>query len=192
MVTITIGANNYEAYADVATADVFLAADSRLNAIWTAADTDTKSRALVTSTRLIDRQDWKGTKTVDTQPLEWPRTGVVDRDGNALDPGVIPQEIIDGSIILAALIVEDPTLAEATSTGSNTKRVKAGSAEVEFFRPQVGTRFPIILHELFGDLLESSSFGSSSGSRSFGTDQESTIPNADSFGTDFTRSEGLP
>lgn len=191
MVTVVIDSVNYEAYADQATADTFLAADLRLNPIWIALSEDDKGRALVTATRVLDRQEWKGEETnPGVQPLAWPRTGVTDADGNPVDDSTIPQQIIDGSIFLAAFIAEDPTLGEAEDTGTNVEEVQAGSARVKFFRPQVGQRFPIILHELFGEFLEASNAGIA-GARSFGTDQESTTPSANSFGNDFGFSEGL-
>lgn len=191
MVSVTIGATTYEAYADQATADAFLAADLRLDPIWTALTEDDKGRALVTSTRLLDRQDWQGQETSPgTQPLAWPRTGVTDEDGNAVGDSTIPQAIVDGSVFLAALIAEDPALGEAESTGSNVEEVQADTVRVRFFRPQVGRRFPILLHELFGAFLESAAVGTA-GARSFGTDAGSTTPRSGSFGTDFGLSEGL-
>lgn len=302
MAIVTIASVDYEVYADVATADAYLAADLRLNAIWSAATADDKARAMVTATRLLNRQSWQGTAnplaigilTLTANPLDtetvtigskvytyqsvltdvdgnvligadadasivnlivainlgagsgtayaasttlntdvsaeaisgsrllavsktagatsvattttvsgaswgastlaasslaWPRSSVTDADGNAVDDDSIPQAVIDGFITLSALIVENPSLAEASDTGSNIERVQAGSVQVEFFRPQFGTRFPTILHELFGEFLESALAGSA-GSRSFGADATSTTPASNSFGTDFGLFEG--
>ena len=191
MVSVTIGSATYEAYANQTTADTFLAADLRLNPIWTLLSADDKGRALVTATRVLDRQDWLGEPTnPGTQPLAWPRTGVTDEDGNTIDSATIPQAVIDASVFLAALVADNPALAEAENTGSNVEEVQADTVRVRFFRPQAGQRFPIMLHELIGPFLESSA-GGIAGARSFGTDQESTTPSSGSFGTDFGFSEGL-
>lgn len=189
MVQVSIGANNYESYADVATADTYLEADLRLDAIWDAATTDDKTRALVSATRILDRQRWVGEPTQPfpgTQPLAWPRTGVT-----GFTDTEIPTQVVNACITLAALFIETPTLAQEGSTGSNIRRVQAGTAQVEFFRPTGGTRFPDIVQELLVGLLSSTIGSGAAGSQSFGTDDVVTTPLSNSYGRDFGRSEGL-
>lgn len=73
------------------------------------ADLALKQTALVTATRHLDRLIWKETRTTFTQRLQWPRVGLVDRDGNYLDADTIPQEIKDATCELALHILQtDP------------------------------------------------------------------------------------
>jgi hypothetical protein len=151
MPTVTISGTDYDVYADVATADEFLAADFSAT-LWRAeTDEDQKARALVTATRLLDRMEWLGNKTDVDQPLEWPRsaTGLDD-----VDPDVVPQAIIDGSVVLAKLIHSGSKVDSSASTSSNIRRQKAGSVEIEYFFPlEDGTRLPTEVMELVSRYL---------------------------------------
>lgn len=150
MPTVTITAVNYDVYADVATADSYLAADIKYSAIWSAASADTKASALVSATRNIDAQTWQGAKTVSSQALDWPRSGITD-----VESATVPQEVIDASILLAAMAVDDADALQSANNEDNVKRSKAGSAEVEFFRKTstAVTIFPATVQPLIGKWL---------------------------------------
>lgn len=156
--TITIGGEDYDVYVIVAQADIYLAADVSRFAAWAALTADEKGQAIVTATRRMDRLKWIGVETdlVTPQPLEWPRTGATDCDGNAIGTTVVPDEIDEATIILAADIAAKPALGDTTSTDSNLKRAVAGSVEVEFFRAQGGTILPSYIMELVSCLLDGS------------------------------------
>lgn len=126
MATVTISGVDYDTYASVADGDAYFAADINGDT-WRIADAETKARALVTATRWIDAQCWQGDKLDPLQPLAFPRT--------------IGSEaaIAQASIMLAGLLVVDPalwdTLSGATvAADGGTKRLKAGSVEIEYFR----------------------------------------------------------
>lgn len=155
MATVTIGAVMYDVYADVADADLYLAADFSRAAPWDALSTDEKGQALVTSTRRFDRLQWLGTITdiLTPQPLEFPRDGLVDCDDVALPDGTTPQDVIDASILFAADIAVTPSLDDDSSTSSNIKRVVAGSVEVEFFRASGGVILPKSVFEMVSCFL---------------------------------------
>lgn len=145
---VTIGSNSYDVYADQATADIYLEAESSATA-WRAALDDIKGRALVSATRLLDRQSWQGEKAEAAQELAWPRSGITD-----VDETVIPQAIIDATCELASAIVGGYDAANKSSTASDTKRQKAGSVEIEYFRSfEDGTRLPLPVHELISKWL---------------------------------------
>ncbi len=115
MAVIVIGGANYDGYATVAEADTYLAADASRAVAWALLDADAKGRALMSGTRLLERQCWES--------------------GTAPDPtGVIIEPLRDATILLAADISVDPSKGDSGSTATNLKRAKAGSAEVEFFR----------------------------------------------------------
>lgn len=136
MPTVTIDSTNYDAFADVATADSFLNAKAGSAGVWDSTPTptvDEKGRALMTATRWI---------------INWVRDKVTD--ANVPDPTSTPVNAVieEATIELAYQLVVDSTIQDNATTGSNTKRVKAGSAEVEFFRPTDGKSFPEIVNRL--------------------------------------------
>lgn len=153
MASISIGGNSYYVYGLVAEADVYFGGAIHADA-WREAEEETKSRALVTASRILDRQDWRGTKTAAGQNLAWPRTGT-GIDG--VTDNTIPAVIVNASFELALSLIEGSDVQTSASTASNVKRMKAGSVEMEYFRglDSAATRFPIIVSELIGDYLAS-------------------------------------
>jgi len=129
---------------------------------WTAASFEDQQRALVSATRLFDKQLWVGvpTDTTTPQPLAWPRTGVPDCDGIAATTTDIPERVVFGAYELAAAILADAAVQTEANTGSNQKRVlerkKVGDLEtedeVEYFSATnagatAATRFPTQVQE---------------------------------------------
>lgn len=140
---------------------------------FTGAGTSDQAKALVTATRMLDRQVWQGTRTdlVTPQPLAWPRTGITAKEGDPPDDDTIPTRVIQACYELANALLADAAVQTSPSQGTNTKRTrtrdKVGDleteAETEYFRPGSSdgsggaTRFPTIIHELIGCWLESGS-----------------------------------
>lgn len=120
---------------------------------WNDTTTERREQALVTATRMIDRQNWKGQKTDPAQPLAWPRTGVTRNDGSTVDPNTLPPELILATYELALALLDNVAVQSQGDTGSNIKSLGAGSAQLSFFRPTTGTRFPTIIQELMGQFL---------------------------------------
>lgn len=156
MATVTIQSTDYDTYADVATANEFLAADFDATLWRDETESDQKGRALVTSTRLLNRLLWAGTKTDADQLGAWPRTGtglsdVVDDE--------IPQEIVDASIVLAKLIHAGSKVDSSPTTLSNVRRQRAGSVEIEYFFPSEDpSRLPVEVLELVARFLGGPAF----------------------------------
>jgi hypothetical protein len=120
MVDVTVGSDTYTGnFANQATADLYLNASAQYAAPWAALTEDAKGRALISSTRRLERETWING---DVLPLTEP-------------------DVIDASIILAAQIAAKPAVATGSGTGSNIKVAGAGSARVEFFRGQDGAQF---------------------------------------------------
>lgn len=179
--SLVVGTNSY---IDVTDADTYF--DDAIHAsAWEDSTSDIKAKALVTATRMMDRQDWNGTKYQDapTQVLDWPRSGLFDSEGNALSETVVPQEILDATCELALALVQNSGLQDSTNTGNNIKRLKAGSVELEYIRGTSGSRFPTIIDELVGLWLAGSP--NYSGPFIYGADNESD------FSDDFNLNRGL-
>lgn len=142
--TITFNTVDYDVYSSVAEADEYLQVDVARADNWDVLDTEDKQKAIITASRKLDKLNWQGSKSVSTQALAWPRDLVTPT----------PDEIFEAAALLAADIAQDPTIAEKT-TSSNTKKVKAGSVEVEFFRAEDGTVLPMAIFDLIKQYLES-------------------------------------
>lgn len=117
MATVTINGDTYDAFVTVAEVDSYANA-STTGETWLALSDDDKGRAIVTATRWIMGECWK-----DPQP----------------DPTAPVEPFISANILLALALASDPeiynTLSGATvSTDGGTKRLKAGSVEIEYFR----------------------------------------------------------
>jgi hypothetical protein len=169
MATVTISTITYTVYANVATADDYFNASTQFSD-WDALTDDEKARGLVSSTRLIDRQKWLGEKTDPLQELAFPRTGLTDCDGTAIDEDTIPDAVIDASILLALDLATGSGVATSATTEDLTKRLKAGSVEIEKFRADqtTVTRFPLPIMELLGCFMSGSI--TVAGSLDYGTD----------------------
>lgn len=182
--TPTIGTSG-NSYATITSADTYLADAIDAGPIWDGLDPDTKSRALITATRLIDQQCLLGTKTDVANTLEFPRNGLTDKNGNAIDEDTVPSGIINGTIRLAYELSQDPTLATAQNTASNDKKLVAGSVSIEFFRPGSAlgtsgvTRFPYSVMELIREFL--CGYGDKGTPSAFGTDHTSQFDDCDTY-----------
>lgn len=154
MGTVTISAVNYTVYGSLTGATEYLNATSHANAIWAAASSDNRARALVTATRFLDRQRWAGAKAVDGQDLAWPRSGVVYVDGTEVDDSAIPVEVDAACYELAALMLSDAAAAQASGSGSKVQSASAGPASVSFFGPTAPKALPSdIVAQLVGQFL---------------------------------------
>lgn len=160
MAVVSIGSGlDFTVYADVDTANDFLAGQFDATA-WRATDETSKARALVSATRYIDAQQWLGEKTDEAQELDFPRTGLTYRDGTEVPSDAVPQEVTDSCCLLAASIVDGTAAGNAATVAAGTRRLKAGSAEIEYFRPIVGAGtpvFPRYVMLLIGQWLSGSS-----------------------------------
>lgn len=182
---VTINGVEYDTYVSVTQVDEY--ANGSLTAgAWEALTNDDKGRVIVSVTRWIDSQCWKGEKVDPDQPLAWPRT-----IGNYASIEV-------ASIQLSLLLAANPDLANqsmglvAATADGGTKRLKAGSVEIEYFRKLDFTifgngmvsPFPVGIMRLIGDWLCDSRGGTwgGAGSKAFGTCEPSRVGTRNKFG----------
>ncbi len=191
---LTIGGVAYNSYASVAEADARLAIDPVRMATWVDLDTSEKEANLVAATYRLDLLTWQGDKTGGAlQVNKWPRTGVVYPDGTAVSTSEVPLQVQDATSLLAGSIAISAKVANAGGTGSNIKRAKAGSAEVEFFVGTLGSPDDVPLQDetafiLVGPFLDGSPQSEDTGNLASGVDGESVFCDRDAFG----RTRGFP
>lgn len=173
MASVTISGQPYEAYASLATADAYLAGSLLATAWRGETDDDQKGRALVEASRLIDRQTWVGSKLTDDQSAAWPRTGI-----EGVDDYAVPDEVVAATCELASAFIDGQTdVLTSATTANNTRRLVAGSVELEYFAPNalIATRFPRIVQELLGQFLAGSTLTGIDGATSYGVDECSSF-----------------
>lgn len=175
MTTVQIGSTEYEAYSSLVDAEEYMLAviGSHADAWRAETSDDVKVRALVSSTRLLDRQNWQGEKTSDGQPLQWPRTGVTT---DPPETNEIPQEIVDASVELAAYMLSGEFDALQQNTANAIQSAKAGSASVTYFRGAEGVsyRFPLPVQELIGKWLKGAGATRTGGVEAYDTCRETS------------------
>lgn len=131
---IRIGSStvDYASYASVAEADEYLAVDPVLRTMWADQDADGKGIGLVAATRHLDSLVWAGAKAEADQETQWPRSGLLDRDGGDLGDTVVPLEIEQVTILLAGDLAQDP--AALTADGeAEVQREQVGPKAVSYF-----------------------------------------------------------
>lgn len=131
MIDLTLSTNDYRVYTSLADITVYVAGDIVLGPVWDGiTDEDFKARAAITATRFMAQLPWLGTET--SSPDAWPRDNVP-----GVSDGTTPSAVDAAYSVLAAELITTPNLlqkftASANSSKGNIKRVKGGSAEVEF------------------------------------------------------------
>jgi hypothetical protein len=89
-----------------------------------------QSSALITASRLLDwYMKWKGYRSSSTQSMQWPRMGVVRRDGSSVDSSIIPVEVKIAVYELALSSLEADRTADDPMAG--IEQIKAGSLMIK-------------------------------------------------------------
>ena len=190
--TIQVAGNDYIAYASVAEADIALAVDPVRMAAWAALTDENKGIDLIAATRRIDLLRWLGAKAGGSSQVNaFPRSGLFFPDGTPVPKDTIPLDLERATILLAGSIAATPAQANAGTSAQAISRVKAGSAEVEFFRRQETiTGKPVqdeTVFELIRRWLQGRAGSSSTGAMASGTDGVSHFAQTNPYG----RTEGF-
>lgn len=130
---------------------------------WAFVDDTTKTLALITAFTDLDQ------------------LGLVDPGtGSPIDDSNAPAPVKQAQAELAFIYSQDPTLATAGSSGAtNIRRVKADTAEVEFFQPKTGAKFSARIMALITAYLPGAGTGNVSGSFASGTCATSEFDRSD-------------
>lgn len=125
----TVGGTDSNSYATRAEANTYF--DNRLNATtWSALSDDDKDRALITATSRIEQESFVGTVADEDQALQWPRDGVVDRNGNEVLETEIPQQVKNAQYEYALTLTGGTTQLLPSGLDQFTE-VKVGSIQVK-------------------------------------------------------------
>jgi len=131
--TITVGTDTYVSLAE---ADVYFASlNATVAAVWDAKTDPEKEAALWAATdymEVVYGGRWKGQIVDYDQVLAWPRAGVTDLEGRAIDDAVYPTRLERAECELAYKTFSADLLTD-TDAGGALKRKKTGPLEKEWF-----------------------------------------------------------
>ena len=176
---LVVGSNSYGSRAE---ADAYFA-DSLRAAQWDAIVNATKDQGLIEATRVFERQTWAGEKEVPSQDLAFGRTGLTDKEGVSLTPAETLEVAKEAQFEYALVLITDSSaLSTRDATGSNIKKLEAGSAKVTYFKRTKGTRFPLTVTDLIGDWFGGDSTTNLGGSVSGNCDSSSFTEPDDNYG----------
>lgn len=151
------GLSNANAYLSAAQGDTYFT-DHGNPSDWTAAITADKEEAIRLASQYLDAvygQRWKGSAVKSDQALDWPRAGVVSRDGWLILSDSLPQALKDATAEAALRSLQGdvllPDLAVGSSAGLIAKSVKAGPVEVS--KQWGGVTSPYKTYSLIDKLL---------------------------------------
>lgn len=150
---------------------------------------DDRKRMLISATRYIDRQRWKGTaNAAGGTTLAFPRDGLETVDGDDATDAYQLDLVSRAAFEMAAILAADGEAASNADQSANIKAMGAGSAKLEFFGPTktsngTATKLPTALHELIGMWLAGSGSGASVSIAGIatGTDGESSFDDCDGY-----------
>ena len=135
METVLISSQLFVSYRTVAQADLYLSAAVHA-ANWEAATSTTRAQALITATRILDRQRWGGAYDTQVERFE-------------------VQDILDACCEMALALVDGSDFQTEQTTEQKLQSITAGSVSLSYFRGAEGRphRFPTIVNELLRDYL---------------------------------------
>lgn len=162
--TTTIGADTFTIYGTIAALATHANGSLNYAAIYTAATADARARALVGATRLLVLFDY---------------TDVANAD-----PAAATGAVVTAAYELALAAIADPKVLIQASTASRVKRLNAKGAEVEYFAPSAGSRFPAVVMLYLAPLLASTSTSTDINGASYvsGVSECSDFDEADRYG----------
>lgn len=129
----TAGASNANTYCTRAAATQYDDNHPQSGTTWSGASNDLKDQSLLMATQLLDQHiDWTGAPSDVIQVLNWPRTGMWDRNGNAMDSDSIPTELADATAEFARQIIAENRMADDAVSTKGITDLKAGPVSLKF------------------------------------------------------------
>ena len=175
-------------YATDTEADRALGFDPIRRTAWAALDDDAKARSLIAATQRLDLLRWRGErvdKNRETQTTEWPRSGLTYADGSDVPASGVPSNLERACILLAGTIAATPATADEGQSAQPIRRVRAGSAEVEFRSGRARARRPIQDETAYALISQWLLGGGILAGEAYGTDETTA------FDDDYERERGF-
>jgi len=102
---------------------------------WIDGDDDVKSASLIRACLYMETLPWNGLKSLSTNPLEWPRRNVLDRNGYYVSATGIPLKIKQAQAEIAyRYFTGGNPVPDLDFSGGNIVREKVDVIEIEYDR----------------------------------------------------------
>lgn len=146
---LTVSGGTFGEAAEVEVTTVAAGVVTAISLIHAGTYTDSDTPTSPAATTGGGNDDCTLTLTFGDQTAHFPATGLTDCDGIALADDEYPTDLKGAQFELAYEMAKDSDLELSSGSGSNIRRVKAGSAEVEYFQRQSDERrFPVPVQSL--------------------------------------------
>jgi hypothetical protein len=162
----TLSASTQNSYVTVDEAELYFE-DRPYSTKWDTYSEADKPKLLIYSSNLIDWYiKWKGYKADSDQPMEWPRSDVILRDGTELDDDVLPVAVKKAVYELALSTLEKGKDRTLDDDLLGLEQLKVASLSLRAKPDKWGKRtsatevIPEKVYEILRDLRSSSAFGS--------------------------------
>jgi hypothetical protein len=162
----TLGASTQNSYVTVDEADTYFE-DRPYSTKWDTYSEADKPKLLILCSSLLDWYiKWKGYKTDSDQPMEWPRSDVVLKDGTELDDDVLPVAVKKAVYELALSTLEKGKDRTLDDDLLGLEQLKVASLSLRAKPDKWGKRttatevIPEKVYQILTDLRSSSAFGS--------------------------------
>lgn len=145
----TVGGSSSNSFASLSEANEYFA--SRLyTQAWDALGTDAKKEAaLIMATQaLVSGICLTGSAATTTQALPFPRSGMVDRNGNTIPSTIIPQDIKNAEFEMALSLAKSDRTTPSDVEALGLTKLKAGPVELGFSGDAVSTVVPAFVTSL--------------------------------------------
>ena len=108
---------NANSYVTIAEIDEYVLTNPH-DSTWSALTDAAKNGFAVMSCRVLNEEmNWDGWQTSDTQALDLPRSGMIDKNGNSIDSDEIPGDVQNGQSELARLLAISDRTADSDMAG---------------------------------------------------------------------------
>lgn len=155
IIDATIGGANSNSYATLAEAEAYLGAKI-VNPDWNGLANEDKNGLLISAARQLDLLYYQGSVVTETQALQWPRYGMVDRHGWSVLSTEIPTDLKSAQIELAYSLALGNYLLEPDTSATEFSRVAIGDLDVTYRDvPVTATSLPKVINKYLAPFLAS-------------------------------------
>lgn len=152
-VDATVGGLSANSYVTVEDANTYLEHNRLFTDEWSAADFETRARAIIWATRILDASyEWVGAKFKYEQALRWPRSGALDPDGDSIMNDEIPRLLKDAVAELAYSLIQKDRTKDPALGVAGISFAKVGSLEVRVDTMNLEEVIPDYVKTLLVDL----------------------------------------
>jgi hypothetical protein len=120
-------------YVTLAEADAYMATRLHSDA-WLTLTDDQKSASIISATSWLDICFiWTGTPTTTEQALGWPRTGMLTRNNQPIDPMELPFDLKKATAEFSVSLAAAQRTADNDAANQGIAEMKAGPVSLKFF-----------------------------------------------------------